>query len=185
MLGSDAYGRMDLLTVVEHELGHLLGFAHDSTDVMDDTLVAGMRVTPLAVGSTPASIGLAGIVPASEIVLGSVASPQAASNTSRDSSIGGSFVNIGLSGSGAASVAIPEDASPAGSHGRLPNAAAGTAPIIDWGTDRAGAWKGLASGSDQSQDWLDDFLNHLGRSEVQRNPNAGIRVRPSIANAAR
>jgi subtilisin-like proprotein convertase family protein/streptogramin lyase len=37
--------RMDLLTVLEHELGHLLGFDHEEGGVMDDTLAAGTRAT--------------------------------------------------------------------------------------------------------------------------------------------
>ena len=35
--------RMDLLTVLEHELGHLLGFDHEQAGVMEDTLAAGTR----------------------------------------------------------------------------------------------------------------------------------------------
>jgi hypothetical protein len=38
--------RMDLLTVLEHELGHLLGFDHQETGVMEDTLATGTRKTP-------------------------------------------------------------------------------------------------------------------------------------------
>ena len=55
--GSAAAGRMDLLTVVEHELGHLLGFEHNTIDVMDETLTAGMRITPMAVASPSPDAG--------------------------------------------------------------------------------------------------------------------------------
>ena len=37
---------MDLLTVLEHEVGHLLGFDDADTGVMSDTLPAGTRRTP-------------------------------------------------------------------------------------------------------------------------------------------
>ncbi|MBI4292469.1 MAG: LEPR-XLL domain-containing protein [Betaproteobacteria bacterium] len=42
---SEAYGRMDLLTVVTHELGHVMGIDHDAGGlaVMDDDLEAGAR----------------------------------------------------------------------------------------------------------------------------------------------
>ncbi len=41
--------RMDLLTVLEHELGHLLGHDHDEGGVMAETLSAGERWTPIGV----------------------------------------------------------------------------------------------------------------------------------------
>ncbi len=43
--GSPAYGMMDLLTVVEHEMGHVLGLAEtvDSQGIMDESLETGIR----------------------------------------------------------------------------------------------------------------------------------------------
>jgi membrane-associated phospholipid phosphatase len=38
--------RMDLLTVLEHEVGHLLGYGHEAGGVMRETLTAGTRSTP-------------------------------------------------------------------------------------------------------------------------------------------
>jgi hypothetical protein len=37
---------MDLPTVLEHEIGHVLGYEHSQTGVMKDTLTAGRRRTP-------------------------------------------------------------------------------------------------------------------------------------------
>ena len=36
---------MDLLTVLEHEVGHLLGYEHEHDGVMQETLSAGERLT--------------------------------------------------------------------------------------------------------------------------------------------
>jgi hypothetical protein len=47
--------RMDLLTVLEHEVGHLLAFDHQQSSVMADTLFAGVRRSPISTLSQPAS----------------------------------------------------------------------------------------------------------------------------------
>ena len=44
-------GRMDLRTVVEHELGHALGFDHDAAGAMEPTLAPGVQLTPEVPGA--------------------------------------------------------------------------------------------------------------------------------------
>jgi predicted Zn-dependent protease len=50
---SQAAGRMDLLSVVSHEIGHVLGFVHDDaaqSSVMQGSLDAGVRRLPSMIG---------------------------------------------------------------------------------------------------------------------------------------
>jgi hypothetical protein len=53
--GSPAEGKMDLLSVVNHELGHVLGLedSPDLMDVMGETLAPGVRRLPAAGDLTP------------------------------------------------------------------------------------------------------------------------------------
>jgi hypothetical protein len=53
--GSPAFGKMDLLTVVVHEMGHVLGLAEngDPQGVMDETLEAGIRRLPALSSAGP------------------------------------------------------------------------------------------------------------------------------------
>ncbi len=51
--GSDAFGRMDLLTVLSHELGHVIGLEDldaDTYDLMAETLATGIRRAPSSAG---------------------------------------------------------------------------------------------------------------------------------------
>ena len=63
--GSPAAGRVDLLTVLEHELGHVIGLAdnNQSGDLMDTTLDLGVRRAPTAADVSASTRTVASINP--------------------------------------------------------------------------------------------------------------------------
>ena len=150
--------------------------------------IADAATGPLTTGVVPGLV-VAAAPPAGPLSIpypnlaGNGAAPPAA-NRLLSGNLAGSFVTLG---SGAPVNAPPagEDAAGAGQQGSRANPSAtpngAGAAVIAWNAERNAAVDGLASGT--SQDWLDDFLNHLGQNETQWNPNAGIRVRPTAAAA--
>jgi len=46
-VSANVAGKMDLLSVVMHEIGHQLGFAHDDNGLMNETLASGVRTATL------------------------------------------------------------------------------------------------------------------------------------------
>jgi hypothetical protein len=116
-------------------------------------------------------------VPISDIVLNTSPAflPRPISVSGGD--LGGSFVSLS-GGEASASSPAADDDSPA-SRRSSHIAAAGETPSIKWDNtlnDVASLSSGPAAGSQQ---WLDDFLNHVGQSQTKWNPNAGIRIRPA------
>ena len=59
-------------------------------------------------------------------------------------------------------------------------------PVVDLSAKKAGVGSWLAApASGAKAKWMDDFVNHLGRSETQRNPNAALRLQvPTSVNIA-
>ena len=84
--GGDADGRMDLLSVVIHEIGHLLGEDHDTSALMDTSLEAGVREVDLA-GATESETDMdsAAVPTAAESVVETLASGRQSGNDTRSS----------------------------------------------------------------------------------------------------
>jgi len=95
--------------------------------------------------------------------------------------LGGSFVSLSasLTGGQDENAAAEGDLPGPAPHSSRTADKAKETTSINWGND-LDAVQHLASGpSNGSQEWLDDFLNHLGQDETQWNPNASMRVRPT------
>jgi hypothetical protein len=52
------------------------------------------------------------------------------------------------------------------------------APTIDWKAPVIASPAAVASA--KASNWQEDFVNHLARSEAQRNPNAGLKVQVNV-----
>ncbi|MBL8470825.1 MAG: hypothetical protein JNM98_03430 [Rhodocyclaceae bacterium] len=122
--------RMDLLSVVAHELGHAAGLDHEAGGLMGETLAVGTRTLEPVLESLPAAAPTPTAQP--------------------DFAFATNF--------GSAAAAAPT-----------------AQPVIDWQGSYAEASRKKAAPATDSR-WLGDFVNHLGRSEAQRNPNAALRV---------
>jgi hypothetical protein len=124
----------------------------------------------------------AGAVSVSSVVVPSApAGSQATSSTLPNGDLGGSFVSLtGGKATGQQAATADVDTPSPERHSSRPSDRGDATPIVINWDNRVEAVAQVTSGpSAGSQDWLDDFLNHLGQNGTQRNPNAGLRVHPT------
>jgi hypothetical protein len=85
---------MDLLTVVTHELGHVLGFEHDTTGGLEAALAPGTRLVPEALTSTGTGVVLATPPDGSAMSIGATTS--GATAIARGGELGGTQPRVSL-----------------------------------------------------------------------------------------
>ena len=153
---ADVAGRIDLLSVIAHEMGHAAGLDHDAGGVMAERLDPGVR-------SLPAAATIAAVNPATRVTVAAAVTP-ARSLGMQPSSTGWA---------------------PAAADGarRLPTVdwSAPVRPPADTAVSRKATGPGVATPSSAAS-WQRDFVNHLGRTEGQRNPNAALRLQIDLAS---
>jgi hypothetical protein len=137
---------MDLLSVLEHELGHAAGLEHTDTGVMAPSLSAGTRTTHASVvqAAAPGAVAGATLAP---VLGGTLSAP----------------VLPGFAWMPDAMAAAP-----------------GASPLIDWSTGVTTPLPPVSADA-ATPAWQGDFVNHLARSEAQRNPNASLKVQVDVA----
>ena len=159
-----AFGRMDLLTTVMHELGNALGFEEVRTpgNVMAETLPVGVR-----------ALAFDGLTSRTE-ERGSGAAEVAAT-----------AVPAVALGSAPAAAGDPTWLTFARSEQRYDPprngdaAASADAVTIDWGAKLATTVPAVAPAAKEGgfrSAWLSDFVTGLGQSDLERNPNAALKV---------
>jgi hypothetical protein len=129
-----ARDRMDLLSVLMHELGHGMGLEHGQTPWMGESLSAGWRSTPTWVPATSTTPGF-------------------------------ELPPYGMPPATPATPVVP--ASP---------------PNIDWNLV-AGRTVAAPHVAASNAIWVRDFVQHLGRDETTRNPNASLRVQLPLSSS--
>ena len=143
-----AAGRMDLLTVLAHELGHAAGLEHSEGGLMDDTLAAGTRWLSAMTPITLTSPSYAGIqLPLAQPV-----------DRRADQQWPDLFP-----------IAMPEPVAPASGA----TAADSVPSLIKWDQSVSDS---TARRTSTNPTWVKDFVQNLGQSENVRNPNAKLRV---------
>jgi hypothetical protein len=181
---------MDLLTTMVHEMGNAMGFPEDQgQDVAGATLQAGERRVPVretqplaetqARSEQQAVTGPSFMRPS----VIAVSNGHATATPTIDAALMALWPTT-LSGAAVAPAFIPDaGVKPAAYHPGLGSSdleSNSDAKVkIDWNRNRSSFMEKIAS-SNGTRDWQNDFLNHLGKDGLQRNPNAGLRVRPGV-----
>jgi hypothetical protein len=53
--------------------------------------------------------------------------------------------------------------------------------LIDWSAGTAPMPLTVSAVAARTSNWQDEFVNHLAKTEAQRNPNAGLRIQVDLS----